>query len=241
MEDINIDENSSSQAFFPKKNQEISIDVLKEAFPDIDEKVLNAVLIASNYSIESSLNALLSISDSNYKPEIPIQTHSGNDIVSDIMKFHQIENDYRYACHLAQITQNPLNGRRNRYIPHYDNKKEYSFISEELSAIYGNIKQGFGEAKTKVSSFFSNIKKRIDNDVSFNEKKNNFSDPSSKKSTEMPKTSFDDSDITLFALEEDFVHLDLEDNKKASQRLLSNSCSKNDSDQNLKKNNDHTI
>lgn len=101
---------NSSRAFFQKKNQETAIDVLKEAFPDVDEKVVNAVLIASQYSIESSFNALLSISDSNYKAEMPIQTHSENDAISDIMKFHQIENDYKYACYLAQITEAPLNG-----------------------------------------------------------------------------------------------------------------------------------
>ncbi|KTW26755.1 hypothetical protein T552_02758 [Pneumocystis carinii B80] len=235
MENININEDNSSHAFFPKKNQEIAVDVLKEAFPDIDEKIFNAVLIASNYSIESSFNALLSISDSNYKPEEPIQAQIEEDVMSNIMKFHQIENDYKYACYLSQMGENSLNEERNRYISHYGNKKEYSF-NDELSNIYGNIKQGIGDAKTKVYSLFSKIKKRIDNDILFNEKKEKFIVSSPEEFTEMPRTSLNDSNITSYTFE-DYVHLNLEDNGKASQGLLSNSCSENDLNQNLKKNN----
>lgn len=77
--------------------------------------------------------------------------------------------------------------------------------------------------------------------MSLNEKKSNFSDSSSRRFSRISKTSIEHSDITSFALDEDFVHLNLEDNEKASQGLLSSSCSKNDSMQNLKENKNHTI
>lgn len=55
-------ENPNEQNFnTQEKDQETAINILKDAFPGIEEKMLNAILIASQGSIESAFDALLSI------------------------------------------------------------------------------------------------------------------------------------------------------------------------------------
>ncbi|KAG2731612.1 hypothetical protein G9P44_005199 [Scheffersomyces stipitis] len=45
---------------------------LKDAFPAIEEKIVTAVLIASQGNVDPAFNALLYLSDPSFKPEIPI-------------------------------------------------------------------------------------------------------------------------------------------------------------------------
>lgn len=49
---------------------------LKEAFPTIEDKLITAVIIASQGNLDPAFNALLYISDSSYKPEINLSINS---------------------------------------------------------------------------------------------------------------------------------------------------------------------
>ncbi|CCJ30917.1 unnamed protein product [Pneumocystis jirovecii] len=210
-------ENPNEQNFnTQEKDQETAINILKDAFPGIEEKMLNAILIASQGSIESAFDALLSITDSNYKPG-PLKQISYNnaDIPNDVQ--HQIENDFKYAYNLSQIgLQENENAKNTRYLYH-NAKKERTFINDELPIIRENLKQGFDNAKAKMSVFFSNIKKRINEDILSNEKKNNFFEASALEFTESPRISLNGCDTDSFSFN-DIEDLNLENNE-VSQKI----------------------
>jgi hypothetical protein len=58
----------------------LNLNSLKGMFPDVDPEVCEAVLDANQADLEQSINALLVISDPNYKSEenIPVQTEVCN-------------------------------------------------------------------------------------------------------------------------------------------------------------------
>lgn len=97
--------------------QQQAMNTLTEAFPSIDQKVVKAILVASGGQVEPAFNALLSMSDPNFKedeapppqPPRPTQPRS------------QLEQDEIYARQLAehfQTQQGGGYGSRGRGDPH---------------------------------------------------------------------------------------------------------------------------
>ncbi|KAK7620785.1 hypothetical protein IWX48DRAFT_550551 [Phyllosticta citricarpa] len=150
---------------------------LIEAFPDTDPKVIKAVLVASGGKVEPAFNALLSMSDPNFKaddvpPPQPPRPGSGRT---------QLEADELYARQLAEHYQNtgahagygsrgrgdpPIGQRRETNLkPNemYDDR-EHSFFDDDLPVIQENIKKGFLETQTKVNKWISDFKKKLDGD-----------------------------------------------------------------------------
>ena len=94
----------------------------------------------------------------------------------------QLEADEQYARQLAehyerqgayedrhQHTRQPRDPRHNRQAQHetglkpnelYD--REHSFLDDDLPVIRDNLKKGFFETQTKVNSWITNFKKKID-------------------------------------------------------------------------------
>ncbi|KAK8211896.1 hypothetical protein IWZ01DRAFT_500692 [Phyllosticta capitalensis] len=150
---------------------------LIEAFPDTDPKVVKAVLVASGGKVEPAFNALLSMSDPNFKsddvpPPQPPRPGSGRT---------QLEADEQYARQLAEHYQStgayggygsrargdPPTGQRRQtgLKPNemYDDR-EHSFFDDDLPVIQENIKKGFLETQTKVNKWISDFKKKLDGD-----------------------------------------------------------------------------
>ncbi|KAL1643655.1 ubiquitin-binding protein cue5 [Diplodia intermedia] len=134
---------------------------LIEAFPDTDPKVIKAVLVASRGKVEPAFNALLSMSDPNFKeeevpppqPPRPSQPRS------------QLEQDELYARQLA--AQYSASGSRgNPQQQHQrvqsEDEREHSFFDDDLPVIQENIKKGFLETQTKVNRWITDFKKKLD-------------------------------------------------------------------------------
>ncbi|PSN61714.1 hypothetical protein BS50DRAFT_578230 [Corynespora cassiicola Philippines] len=159
----------------PMSPQQQAMNTLTEAFPSIDQKVVKAILVASGGQVEPAFNALLSMSDPNFKedeapppqPPRPTQPRS------------QLEQDEIYARQLAehfQTQQGGGYGSRGRGDPHqppqrrqtglkpnelYDDR-EHSFFDDDLPVIKKNIEQGFRETQTKVNKWITDFRKKLD-------------------------------------------------------------------------------
>ncbi|KAJ5546913.1 Ubiquitin system component Cue [Penicillium frequentans] len=157
----------------PKQHAE---NTLKEAFPTIDAGVVKAVLTASNWNVERAFNALLGMTDPTAqedmapppKPPRPTQTATST-------ARSQLESDEQYARQLAEHYNS--SGRRGeapgwRNDPRYhqprgsedSEEKEYSFFDDDLPVIRDNLRKGFLETQSKVNSWVTNFKKRLDGD-----------------------------------------------------------------------------
>lgn len=165
----------------PLTAQQEAEKTLKEAFPGIDAAVIRAVLIASGGKIEPAFNALLGMSDPEHAvepeeaapPQQPPRPARGGAPMS------QLEADELYARQLAQHydsaqqqnrsrsagqgSRHPQNGQHIR--PRRESDEDYNFIDDELPKIKEDLLKGFQETQTKVNSWITNLKKRIDGDT----------------------------------------------------------------------------
>ncbi|KAK5129319.1 hypothetical protein LTR08_003599 [Meristemomyces frigidus] len=151
---------------------------LIEAFPSIDTKVVKAVLAASGGKVEPAFNALLGMSDPDFKPEEapppqpprPKQRAPQNQLEADEMYARRLADQYSNA-HRGQGQshgQHSYNqrdpGRRgpNQQRDYDEDDREHSFFDDDLPEIGKNIQQGFMETQKVVNSWISNIRKKID-------------------------------------------------------------------------------
>ncbi|KAK9325825.1 hypothetical protein V1517DRAFT_313624 [Lipomyces orientalis] len=166
---------------------------LKEAFPNIDENVIKAVLIASGGQVQPAFNALLSMSDPGFKPDLPARPTGKKEQLSQSA---QLEADEEYARRLAA----ELNGgsqhkssrrqqarqqddassyerrsdqryRRSQTSGYNGNDyyqdsgdKNWSFFDDDLPVIKENLVQGFNETRARVNEWVANFKKKLDGD-----------------------------------------------------------------------------
>ncbi|KAL4877195.1 hypothetical protein BJY04DRAFT_131852 [Aspergillus karnatakaensis] len=146
----------------PKQEAE---NTLKEAFPSIDVGVVRAVLVASGYDVERAFHALLGMTDPNantqddYAPPKPPRPSAAQ---------RQLEADELYARQLAEHYNRRAQPReeeayrRQRVGGDEAEEKEYNFFDDDLPVIRENIRKGFLDTQTKVSSWVQNLKKRLD-------------------------------------------------------------------------------
>jgi len=147
---------------------------LIEAFPGVDAKVVKAVLVASGGKVEPAFNALLSMSDPDFRAEEtpPPQPPRPRQPKS------QLEADEQYARQLAQHYHSasagygsrergdpPLPQRRkeSNLKPNelYDDR-EHSFFDDDLPVIKENVRKGFLETQTTVNKWITNFRKKLD-------------------------------------------------------------------------------
>ncbi|KAL4774806.1 hypothetical protein BDW60DRAFT_214752 [Aspergillus nidulans var. acristatus] len=140
---------------------------LKEAFPSVEVSVVKAVLVASSYDVERAFHALLGMTDPNasaqddYAPPKPPRPSATQ---------RQLEADELYARQLAEHynrrAQPPRGGdeayRRQRHFDDAAEEKEYNFFDDDLPVIRENIRKGFLDTQSKVSSWVQSLKKKID-------------------------------------------------------------------------------
>lgn len=148
---------------------------LIEAFPSIDAKVVKAVLAASGGKVEPAFNALLGMTDPDFKPEEAAPPQPPRPQQRQQPQ-SQLEADELYARQLAEHYNNQMPRQQNQYNqrepgrrgpnqqrPRYDeDDNERSFFDDELPEIGRNIQRGFMETQKQVNSWINNFKKKID-------------------------------------------------------------------------------
>ncbi|EUC33773.1 hypothetical protein COCCADRAFT_95079 [Bipolaris zeicola 26-R-13] len=139
---------------------------LIEAFPTVDSNVIKAVLVASGGKVEPAFNALLSMSDPNFKAEEAPPPQPPRP-----QPRSQLEQDEIFARQLAQHyesqggsgPQRPRQqGTRQRQ---GESEREYSFFDDDLPEIRKNIEQGFKETQQTVTKWISNFTKKLDGEM----------------------------------------------------------------------------
>jgi hypothetical protein len=152
--------------------------MLKEAFPSIDINVIRAVLTASNGRIDPAFNALLGMSDPDAVQNEPVREEAAPPRPprpSGRAPMSQLEADELYARQLAQQyenvgdyearTQNRGAGPRRQATglkPDEMYDREHSFIDDDLPVIKENLRKGFLDTQKQVNTWFTNLKKKID-------------------------------------------------------------------------------
>ncbi|CAD6499472.1 BgTH12-07877 [Blumeria graminis f. sp. triticale] len=161
----------------PLNPLQVAENTLKEAFPSIDASVVKAILRASGGQIEPAFNALLGMSDPEAarEPSPPPQLSRPTQIIGSTPQ-SQLESDERYARQLAEqyegiarrefTDQAQENGQSDRTRGtnslRNDTHEEWSFIEDDLPIIKDHLKKGFLETQSKVNSWITTLKKKID-------------------------------------------------------------------------------
>jgi hypothetical protein len=150
---------------------------LIEAFPSIDVKVVKAVLVASGGKVEPAFNALLGMSDPDFRaedvppPQPPRKTRREpvSQLEADEAYARQLAEEYDDAGQRTRVSYNQREpGRRgpNQQRFDYDSQdRERSFLDDDLPEIGRNIQQGFMDTQKKVNNWITNLKKRLDGDA----------------------------------------------------------------------------
>lgn len=135
---------------------------LRDAFPNIEEKYITAVLIASLGNVDPAFNALLYISDPTFQPEIPTpRTQAG------VPKPQTLTDDELLARKLQQEFEREDERRRrhrdgrhhSRALLQTDNANE---SPDEFEQIKETFTQGIEEARTTLNGWVSGLAKRLD-------------------------------------------------------------------------------
>ncbi|KAK4162271.1 hypothetical protein QBC43DRAFT_322159 [Cladorrhinum sp. PSN259] len=157
---------------------------LKEAFPSIEMTVIKAVLTASRGQVEPAFNALLEMTDPEAAeqdvPPPPPPRPTAAPVGPTSTDRAQLEADERYARQLAEHFENvgayesrtsnrgyggapAPRGRQQTGIrpPSSDDDREHSFLDDDLPVIKESLRKGFVETQTKFNSWFTDIKKKI--------------------------------------------------------------------------------
>ncbi|KAI1275788.1 hypothetical protein F5Y07DRAFT_400098 [Xylaria sp. FL0933] len=171
----------------PLTTQQKNEQILKEAFPSIDATVIKAVLAASGGQIDPAFNALLGMSDPDAvrndppaeaapppKPPRPTNHAALSQMEADELYARQLADHYDNAGAYEARTMNRGPGTQNRrqatgLKPNEMYDREHNFIDDDLPVITENIRKGFLETQTKVNSWFTNLKKKIDGEYDSDE------------------------------------------------------------------------
>lgn len=156
----------------PLTEAQKNVMILKEAFPTVDNSVIKAVLRASGGQIEPAFNALLEMTDpdavKDEGQEVPPPQPPRPQGRAQIS---QVEADELYARQLAEHYDNVgayetrTSSRTRNAAPNQGwdgDEREHSFIDDDLPAIRENLRKGFLDTQTKVNSWITNIRKKIE-------------------------------------------------------------------------------
>jgi hypothetical protein len=162
----------------PVSEQQQHLQMLREAFPIVDLAVIKAVLTASGGRIEQAFNALLQMTDpdaAQTEEEHPPPPPPRPAVAA--APTTQLEADELYARQLAEHYQNvgeyeartssrgqggPRQRQQTGLKPNEMYDREHSFLDDDLPVIRENLRKGFQETQTKVNTWFTNFKKKLD-------------------------------------------------------------------------------
>lgn len=176
----------------PQTEEQKNMATLKEAFPSVDDAVIRAVLRASSGRIDSAFNALLEMTDPEAAekelPPPPPPRPRADPVGPTSTDMTQLEADELYARQLAEHYENvgayeartssrghPGRGgggggggsmprRQQTGLGPQDDPhdREHSFIDDDLPVIKESLRKGFIETQSKVNTWFTTLKKKID-------------------------------------------------------------------------------
>lgn len=169
----------------PVTEQQKNETILKEAFPAIELSVIKAVLAASGGRIDPAFNALLGMSDPDAvqnepereaapppPPPRPVGRVPMTQLEADELYARQLAEQYDNAGAYEARTANRGPGGQPRRAatglkPTEMYDREHSFIDDDLPVIKENLRKGFLDTQKQVNSWFTTLKKKIDD--SYNE------------------------------------------------------------------------
>jgi len=178
LNDANDDDNGPLQPPRPVDAITRVTNELKEAFPNIEEKIITAVLIASQGVVDPAFNALLYISDPSFKPEIPEPKEAviggsvgGSNVAPTISAGSKgLTEDELLARRLQKEFEKEDEARRHRRADREKRKQrkefrdpnEFDNSPDEFDQIKQTFSQGLEEAKTTLNGWVSGFAKRFD-------------------------------------------------------------------------------
>ncbi|KAF2129230.1 hypothetical protein P153DRAFT_375756 [Dothidotthia symphoricarpi CBS 119687] len=147
---------------------------LIEAFPDMDTKLVKAVLVASNGKVEPAFNALLSMSDPNFTsdeapPPQPPRPQPRAQLQQDEQYARQLAEHYSVQGSQGRPGAGQSRPAPSRAAPGQASDREHSFFDDDLPEIRKTIEQGFKETQQTLSSLWNtgltSIRKKLDNEA----------------------------------------------------------------------------
>ncbi|KAF2829038.1 hypothetical protein CC86DRAFT_368162 [Ophiobolus disseminans] len=160
----------------PMSPQQQAQNTLVEAFPSIDSNVIKAVLVASGGKVEPAFNALLSMSDPNFKaeeapPPQPPRPQPKSQLEQDEIYARQLAEHYQsrggqgaQGQGQGGYGQRPSGEQRRQQPSQRPNEpdREHSFFDDDLPEIRKTFEQGFKETQKTVTGWISNLAKKLD-------------------------------------------------------------------------------
>ncbi|RGB42016.1 hypothetical protein C1646_810291 [Rhizophagus diaphanus] len=147
-----------------------AINTLKGMFPSVDPEVCEAVFEANQANLEQSINALLSMSDPNYKSEenIPAQTESGPNTSEQIKRDEELarslaaEADRQFYAENPQYDAQQQRQQHGQQPPPQQQQQQSAFpdFSEELPIIKEKIVQAVDTTKKKAKEWYEKLKQQ---------------------------------------------------------------------------------
>ncbi|KAF1937603.1 hypothetical protein EJ02DRAFT_426480 [Clathrospora elynae] len=140
---------------------------LIEAFPDIDSNIIKAVLVASGGKVEPAFNALLSMSDPDFRaeeapPPQPPRPQPRSQLEQDEIYARQLAEHYQSQGGHGPRPQGEAGRRQQPGARPNEPDREHSFFDDDLPEIRKNIEQGFKETQQTVTKWITNFTKKLD-------------------------------------------------------------------------------
>ncbi|QFZ30000.1 putative CUE domain-containing protein [Clavispora lusitaniae] len=126
---------------------------LKDAFPSSEDRIIEAVLIASEGRVDPAFNALLYLSDPSFKPEplapAPVPAPRPSTLTDDEKLARKLQKEFEKEDRRRSRKQRP---------PQPQNQDE---SSDEFESLKETFTQGYEEAKTTINSWVSGLSRKI--------------------------------------------------------------------------------
>lgn len=136
---------------------------LKEAFPQIEDKYIQTVIIASQGHAEPAFSALLYLLDPSISPEELIaqqQSSRQPEVSDDAVVARKLQKEYEREERRRQATM----GVPHRSARRPGRHEELSDSGDEFDQIKETFTQGFEEAKTTINGWVSGLSKKFNNE-----------------------------------------------------------------------------
>ncbi|KAF1846466.1 uncharacterized protein K460DRAFT_339721 [Cucurbitaria berberidis CBS 394.84] len=167
---------------------------LVEAFPGVDSNVIKAVLVASGGKVEPAFNALLSMSDPNFKaeeapPPKPPRPQPRSQLEQDEIYARQLAEHYQTQGGqggYGSRTQGEGPRRQQTGLRPNEPEREHSFFDDDLPEIRKNIEQGFKDTQKTVNKWITNFTKKLDGEPDEYDRYGNPAAPHGRDSSQGP-------------------------------------------------------
>lgn len=133
---------------------------LREAFPSIEEKLITAVIIASQGNLDPAFNALLYISDPSFEPEVTIPEAAPP--VPTKPKATTLTDDELLARQLQKEFEKE--DRRRRQKQRRQQQPESDESPDEFEQLKESFTQGIEEARSTLNGWVSGLLKKLGGD-----------------------------------------------------------------------------